>query len=298
MLVAEPAFEGDKPLEVMQSVLSRRIPPVSSKRMDIPEALSRIIAKMTAKNIEERYNSVSGLKHDLASLNTILSEGDSDALQKFKIATKDVSSFFSLPSRLIGREKERQTILDIIDRVSRSQNPSVKKSMYSFSSQSSSMGSAKLENPAAEDIGDLQSESASSRDSEARNESRTPRNNSDASISLDPSDYRPSSESFPSWSTGLSVRRASSALNVLADDPAAHLRNHHRARRRAHCEVIAISGAGGYGKSSLIQSVQAVVRGRGFYFATTKVSFFPIFLTRGASRHTRQRSSGLQKNPP
>ncbi|KAK8242256.1 two-component sensor protein histidine protein kinase-like protein [Phyllosticta capitalensis] len=270
MLVAEPAFEGDKPLEVMQSVLSRRIPPVSSKRMDIPEALSRIIAKMTAKNIEERYNSVSGLKHDLASLNTILSEGDSDALQKFKIATKDVSSFFSLPSRLIGREKERQTILDIIDRVSRSQNPSVKKSMYSFSSQSSSMGSAKLENPAAEDIGDLQSESASSRDSEARNESRTPRNNSDASISLDPSDYRPSSESFPSWSTGLSVRRASSALNVLADDPAAHLRNHHRARRRAHCEVIAISGAGGYGKSSLIQSVQAVVRGRGFYFATTK----------------------------
>ncbi|KAK7516133.1 uncharacterized protein IWZ02DRAFT_51046 [Phyllosticta citriasiana] len=272
MLVAEPAFEGDKPLEVMQSVLSRRIPPVSLKRMDIPEALSNVIAKMTAKNIEERYNSVSGLKHDLVKLNSILLEGDSEALQKFKVATRDVSSFFSLPSRLIGRDKERQTILDIIDKVSRSQHPSVKKSLYSFSSQSgSSMGSARLENLTADDIVDLHSESASSRDSEHRNESRTPRNNSEASLSLgEPSDLRPSSDSFPSWSTDLSARRASSAQNALADDPAEHLRNHHRARRRARCEVIAISGAGGYGKSSLIQSVQAVVRGRGFYFATTK----------------------------
>ncbi|KAK8154879.1 putative histidine kinase HHK1p [Phyllosticta citrichinensis] len=272
MLVAEPAFEGAKPLEVMQSVLSRRIPPVSLKRMDIPEALSNVIAKMTTKNIEERYNSVSGLKHDLVKLNSILLEGDSEALQKFKVATRDVSSFFSLPSRLIGRDRERQTILDIIDKVSRSQHPSVKKSLYSFSSQSgSSMGSARLENLAADDIADMHSESASSRESEHRNESRTPRNNSEASISLaEPSDLRPSSDSFPSWSTDLSVRRASSAQNALADDPAEHLRNHHRARRRGRCEVIAISGAGGYGKSSLIQSVQAVVRGRGFYFATTK----------------------------
>ncbi|GME27354.1 Sensor histidine kinase response [Neofusicoccum parvum] len=274
MLTGEPAFEGERPLEIMQSVLSRRIPPVSSKRMDIPDALSQIVAKMTAKNIEERYNSVSGLKFDLFALNKILCDGDVELLKAFKIATKDVSSFFSLPSRLIGRDKERQAILDVVDRVSRSQHPSVKKSLYSFGSTSGSSLSSRLDNLPMDDIVDMRSESTSSRESDHhRHESRTPRNNSEASVSLvEPSEHRHSNES---WSSNRSVdsplRRASSAHTPNAnDDPAQHLRNHHRYRKKTHCELIAVSGQGGYGKSSLIQSVQPVVRSRGFYFATTK----------------------------
>ncbi|KAB2575560.1 Sensor protein GacS [Lasiodiplodia theobromae] len=270
MLTGEPAFEGDKPLEIMQSVLSRRIPPVSSKRLDIPEALSQVVAKMTAKNIEERYNSASGLKYDLFELNKILCDGDVELLKTFKVATKDVSSFFSLPSRLIGRDKERQTILEVVDRVSKSQHPSLKKSLYSFGSTSGSSLSSRLDNLALDDIADVRSESTSSRGSEHLNESRTPRNNSEASVSLpEPSDHRPSTESRSSnWSADHAVRRMSSAQT--GDDPAGQLRNHHRFRKKTHCELIVVAGAGGYGKSSLIQSVQPVVRGRGFYFATTK----------------------------
>lgn len=277
MLTGEPAFEGDRPLEIMQSVLSRRIPPVSSKRMDIPEALSAVVAKMTAKNIEERYNSVSGLKYDLTELNRILCDGDVELLKAFKVATKDVSSFFSLPSRLIGRDQERQIILDVVDRVSRSQHPSLKKSLYSFGSTSGSSLSSRPDNPPLDDIVDMRSDSTSSRGSDHhRNESRTPRNNSEASVSLaEPSENRHSTESWASsnWSVDHPARRTSSAQNALvSDDPAETLRNHHRFRKKTHCELIAVSGQGGYGKSSLIQSVQPIVRGRGFYFATSKVS--------------------------
>ncbi|KAH7064690.1 putative histidine kinase HHK1p [Macrophomina phaseolina] len=275
MLTGEPAFEGDRPLEIMQSVLSRRIPPVSSKRMDIPEALSAVVAKMTAKNIEERYNSVSGLKYDLTELNRILCDGDVELLKAFKVATKDVSSFFSLPSRLIGRDQERQIILDVVDRVSRSQHPSLKKSLYSFGSTSGSSLSSRPDNPPLDDIVDIRSDSTSSRGSDHhRNESRTPRNNSEASVSLaEPSENRHSTESWASsnWSVDHPARRTSSAQNALvSDDPAETLRNHHRFRKKTHCELIAVSGQGGYGKSSLIQSVQPIVRGRGFYFATSK----------------------------
>lgn len=273
MLTGEPAFEGDRPLEIMQSVLSRRISPVSSKRLDVPEALSAVVAKMTAKNIEERYNSVSGLKSDLHTLYNILCDGDVELLKSFKVATKDVSSFFSLPSRLIGRDMERQTILEVVDKVSRSQHPSVKKSMYSFGSSGSSL-SSRLDNLPLEDIVDMRSESTSSRGSDhARTESRTtPRNNSEASVSqAEPSEHRPSTESYSSNWSGDSQNRRTSSGQQSHDDPAQHLRNTHRYRKKTHCEVIVVSGAGGYGKSSLIQSVQPVVRGRGFYFATTKV---------------------------
>ncbi|KAL1639035.1 Chk1 protein kinase [Diplodia intermedia] len=273
MLTGEPAFEGDKPLEIMQSVLSRRIPPVSSKRMDIPEALSQVVAKMTAKNIEERYNSVSGLKYDLFELNRILCDGDVELLKTFKVATKDVSSFFSLPARLIGRDRERQIILDVVDRVSKSQHPSLKKSLYSFGSTSGSSLSSRLDNPVLDDIADVRSESTSSRGSEHRTDGRTPRNNSEASVSLaEPSEHRPSTESWQSSNWSSVDRRASSAQNASSssDDPAGQLRHHHRLRKKTHCELIAVAGLGGYGKSSLIQSVQPIVRGRGFYFATTK----------------------------
>ena len=56
MLCGETPFDGPTPLDVMQNVLNKRIPPVSSKRIDIPEALSNVIQRMTQKKIEERYH--------------------------------------------------------------------------------------------------------------------------------------------------------------------------------------------------------------------------------------------------
>jgi len=55
--------------------------------------------------VDERYHSSSGLKYDLVAVQRLLADGDQEALKAFKIGTKDVSSFFVLPTALFGREK-------------------------------------------------------------------------------------------------------------------------------------------------------------------------------------------------
>lgn len=117
MLTAEPAHQGDSPLAIMQNVLSRRIPPVSSRRSDLPDVLSQVISRLTAKNIEERYNSASGLKYDLVQIQDMLSEGNVEGLRNFKIASRDISAFFNLPSYQVGREKEKKQIIAIVKSV-------------------------------------------------------------------------------------------------------------------------------------------------------------------------------------
>jgi serine/threonine protein kinase len=91
MLCGTTPFDGTTALDVMQSVLSRRIPPASSKRMDIPVALSDIIQRMVQRNIEDRYHSTSGLKYDLIRVRELLSEGDIEGLKAFEVGTKDIS---------------------------------------------------------------------------------------------------------------------------------------------------------------------------------------------------------------
>ena len=51
MLAGFPAVDGETPIDIIQSILGRKIPPLASKRMDVPDALSKIIQKMTQKQI-------------------------------------------------------------------------------------------------------------------------------------------------------------------------------------------------------------------------------------------------------
>ncbi|KAJ4303573.1 Chk1 protein kinase [Kalmusia sp. IMI 367209] len=161
----ETPFDGSTPLEVMQNVLSKRIPPVSSRRMDIPDILSSVIQRMTQKNIEERYHSTSGLKFDLIKIRELLSEGDSEGLINFRIGSKDISCFFNLPLKQIGRDKERQTIIDIIDRVSKRRRIPMLGSALNSLSSNSSFSDPRME---TNQLDDIISDSTSSRGSDSR----------------------------------------------------------------------------------------------------------------------------------
>jgi signal transduction histidine kinase/predicted ATPase/serine/threonine protein kinase len=145
MLTQQPAFEGETPMDIIQGVLGRRLPSVSSVRLDIPDVIGRIIQKMTAKTIGDRYNSASGLRHDLVEVRRLLGAGDSEALKLFPIATKDVSSFFILPNIMIGRSAEHDEVVKIIDKVSRRHIIGQKQDIYSISS-GSSLSEGRLEN--------------------------------------------------------------------------------------------------------------------------------------------------------
>lgn len=288
MLTREPIFVGETPMDIIQSVLGRRITPVSNKRMDIPDIISSIIQKMTQKQIDERYHSASGLKYDLLQIQRILGDGDGEALKNFKVGTRDVSSFFVLPTAIFGRVEERKTIVNVIEKVSQRQkmtNISVNgNGLYSISSGStiSDGGMESLDN-GENSISDASSAQKSrSNSATAATRPVNQRNDSGDSVITAMTIGKPPKETFDSRD---SVNTKSS-VNIQAEshrNSAASAGNGHaieagtvprprgspKYRRKGVCEVITVIGAAGLGKSCLVQSVQGEIRRRG-YLASAK----------------------------
>lgn len=278
MLMHEEPFLGNSPLEVVQGVLGRRIPLLSSKRLDIPDSLSKVIAKMTQKNIDDRYHSTTGLKHDLIQIRKLLSSGDSEELQSFEIATKDISCFFTLPSFQIGREKEERALLNAIEKVSDQARvkKSIKQSQITTSSASSvselrnesnllnmDTSSVTTNSPLLEGVadpnGDYRSLShVASRDSLS---SRDLGNADVMAVGLDAS-----SKGYGEFPNIFEKRLPSGIADNLLQRPLSHVSGSEvpsssltRSSRRAHqgsCEVVNIVGPEGFGKSTLMQSIQ------------------------------------------
>jgi serine/threonine protein kinase len=303
MLTQQAAFDGETPMDIIQGVLGRRLPSVSSIRIDVPDVISRIIQKMTAKTISERYHSVSGLRYDLVEVRRLLGTGDSAALKHWQIATKDVSSFFILPNIMVGRTAEHDEVVKIIDKVSRRHVMGQMQDVQSISSGSSlSEGRLDSFNASSAIAVDLSSEGDNTSSAEARSHSlgtspaipgeqprpytgysnqmrSTPNSvhNSNesqdyhSSFSLKPWEKKNSSLAMESRSVVESVnsevggqRSSSDGVGSLTKH-----RNSQKFRRKGRCEVVSISGAAGLGKSCLVQSVQVEARRRG-YFASSK----------------------------
>ena len=294
MLTGKPAFEGETLIDIVQAVLGRRLPLVSSERLDIPDVISKIIQKMTQKQIDERYHSTSGLRHDFVTVQRFLGDGDTEALDNFIIGSKDVPSFFMLPTAILGRSEEREKIVKVMEKVARRQQNLQDPGSYNFGTTSTSTLS---ERPDSLEIGTRSSETSSVTgkmgESPALGPSNTAKvfdaggpplshdstndlslaskpplepNNSeesvDTTVSVDTQttiDTQKSSNLRPDYSSG--HRNAPSSIPIR--------RESHQPRRRHRCEIISIFGAAGLGKSSLIQSTQSEVRKFG-YFASAK----------------------------
>ncbi|KAI9846715.1 MAG: hypothetical protein M1837_003771 [Sclerophora amabilis] len=305
-LTQHPPFEGETPMDIIQSVLSRRITPVSTKRIDVPDKISSLIQKMTMKNVDDRYQSASGLKYDLVEIQKILGDGDCEALQEFQIASKDVSSYFTLPKGMIGRKPEHDKIVQVIEKVSkRRESPTaIKKSLYSISS-SSSVSDTRVENL------DLPDHDGSSSGGSSRENQRTssgsatmpptflgsvPNSQQDSFSSqkfnailpsaqgskhrksspdrASPDETNPASQSKPSIDSKISQDRGASMdsydrANRPSASSFARRRSSQKAARKGRCEVVSVVGVAGLGKSCLVQSVQTEARRYG-YFASAK----------------------------
>ncbi|KAI1376153.1 putative histidine kinase HHK1p [Hypoxylon crocopeplum] len=292
LLTQQPVFTGATPLDIVQCVLSRRIPLVSNIRTDVPDVLGRIIQKCTSKNISDRYHSASGLRHDLQMVQKFLGNGDWTSLKEWHIASRDVSSFFMLPTAMVGRQHECAELLKVIERVARGHAIASLAATNRFSDGSG------LSSELA-DVADGSSEGASSGDGGIRRSgSFTQANSSDAKQSrsvappsLNGTDSQTvssdSNQSAPrlskAWDRHPSVslepksvldsfcERQSSSRHSGTDTSNSLSRQLGSAkfRRRGHCEVVTIEGAGGLGKSFLVQQVLVDARRRG-YCATAK----------------------------
>lgn len=310
MLVGKLPFEGSDPVEVVQSVLTKKLTPVSGKRMDVPDALSAVVHKMTQKVVHDRYHTISSVKRDLAQIAKLLGDGDSDALNNFQIAQRDVSSFFTLPSRMFGRQKEYDLIMNIIDKVNKrqssafakafAQSPGTSHALASTSSisdsrvdscdlasVSSDSGSFHLPPRAGSNTSNLQFAQIAPQDSAPSSEATIspPRHGSNAGVHdmsnqttpvSGPSKVKSPSNSRSSHNTDRdsqpSIGTNANSLPSQTDSlNSLHKQKQNaKMRRGGRCEVITISGAAGIGKTDLLNRVQPTIRKSG-YIAITRL---------------------------
>jgi signal transduction histidine kinase/predicted ATPase/DNA-binding response OmpR family regulator/serine/threonine protein kinase len=295
ILTAQPAFEGQSPLDIMQSKLSRRLPQVSSLRPDVPDALSRVIQKMTQRNMDDRYNSVAAVKYDVDELMKILEAGNQAALDVFAVASRDASCFFNLPSHLVGRQGQVATLVGIIDRAAKRSAraaPINRKGLYSLSSNSSILSG---ERPEISLLEEMMSDSTSSTDRENRARLNSipemavpidlPRNqksgsdhserkgsvaSSNTSV-VDDSEAKAADSQSINSSThqAESGQRSIAGTGLVSTENNSYLRTAQKLKKKGKTELIVISGAAGCGKSTLVQHIQGTARRHG-YFTSAK----------------------------
>ena len=242
-------FEGMKPLDIIHAVLNKKIPSVSSKRMDIPEVVSRIVQKMTQKHIDDRYHSASGLKYDLMDAERLLGEGDSDAAANFKLASKDVSSFFKISTERFGRTQELKRIEDAADKLCVFQHPTARRPRQSntVSASAASVDFVSLEN--------------ATRSSDTSSQYTREDEEAKGKYVDGPKPPMESSDSKTSMNSGFTIH--STRSTTVGPN---HSQNGFNKKSAAlsKCRVITIAGAAGMGKSSLLQDAQIYVRKKGF----------------------------------
>ncbi|MFC4258025.1 diguanylate cyclase [Marinobacter lacisalsi] len=113
LVTGRPLFSAKEPIEWFHCHIARTPTAPADVNSSIPRVLSDLIMKLLAKTAEQRYQSATGLLHDLrecyAQLNT------SAAIQDFQLGTRDVPDHFRIPQKLYGREKEVGQLLQAFE---------------------------------------------------------------------------------------------------------------------------------------------------------------------------------------
>ncbi|MEH1863537.1 MAG: AAA family ATPase [Nostoc sp.] len=116
LLTGELPFQSNDPMELVHSHIAKIAFPIHKINLQIPIVISEIVSRLMAKNAEDRYQSVLGLKYDLeTSLGQLNKTGK---IESFTIAQRDVCDRFIIPDKLYGRELEIKTLLKAFENVS------------------------------------------------------------------------------------------------------------------------------------------------------------------------------------
>ncbi len=115
LLTGRLPFVTNDPLELVHCHIAKIATPVHQVNTDVPSIVGAIVAKLMAKNAEDRYQSATGLKHDLGECLSQWKE--TGAITEFELGQRDLCDRFVIPEKLYGREAEVQTLLDAFERV-------------------------------------------------------------------------------------------------------------------------------------------------------------------------------------
>ncbi|HSW03771.1 ATP-binding protein [Aquabacterium sp.] len=108
LLCGHPPFVEQEPLALLHALLTRLPPPLHTLAPDVPACLSAVVAKLLAKQPEQRYQSAQGLQADLHHCVEV-AEGLAQGIEPaddaaFLPGRHDRRGRPALPSRLFGRE--------------------------------------------------------------------------------------------------------------------------------------------------------------------------------------------------
>ncbi|WP_420840310.1 trifunctional serine/threonine-protein kinase/ATP-binding protein/sensor histidine kinase [Argonema galeatum] len=116
MLAGQLPFQSNDTLELVHLHIAKQPTPPQQLNPEIPQAISEIVMKLMAKNAENRYQSVLGIKADLEKcLSQLQSEGK---ITNFIPGQLDRSGQLLIPQKLYGRENEVSQLLAAFERVS------------------------------------------------------------------------------------------------------------------------------------------------------------------------------------
>ncbi|WP_375501161.1 AAA family ATPase, partial [uncultured Nostoc sp.] len=115
LLSGQLPFESQEPMELVHCHIAKLPPLACDFNPDLPLMLGEIIRKLMAKNAEDRYQSVLGLRHDLV---TCLEQWRETGKHNwFELGQRDISDRFLIREKLYGRESEVQTLLEAFGHV-------------------------------------------------------------------------------------------------------------------------------------------------------------------------------------
>ena len=116
LLTGQLPFQSKDPMTLVHCHIAVQPPAVHTTNPEIPHPLSAIVAKLIAKNPEDRYQSTFGLRYDLQVCCDRYQERGH--VESFRLGKYDVSDRFTIPEKLYGRRDEVKKLLAAFDRIS------------------------------------------------------------------------------------------------------------------------------------------------------------------------------------
>jgi PAS domain S-box-containing protein len=121
MLTGTLPFVAGDPMEWVHCHIARTPVPPSERLPTIPIVVSAIVMKLLAKTVEERYQTATGVGHDLRQC---LAEWEArDRVEDFRLGQRDTPDRLVIPEKLYGRAHDVDALLAAFDRVVKSGTP-------------------------------------------------------------------------------------------------------------------------------------------------------------------------------
>lgn len=121
MLTGALPFTAADPMEWVHCHIARKPVPPNERVGRVPTVISRIVMKLLAKTAEERYQTASGVEHDLRLCFAHWQRRQT--IGTFPLGQRDASDRLLIPEKLYGRESGVNKLVAAFDRIVKSGKP-------------------------------------------------------------------------------------------------------------------------------------------------------------------------------